>query len=112
LATSPPIGRSRTKDGPSIVRATDGGCNLWIDGLAPWEEFDLDRPEIMIGDVPPGVRERTERCKATTANPDTGKRDADTLARWKAGDHRISRPGRGPVRRARSRHRRRRPCAL
>jgi uncharacterized protein YcbX len=62
--------------------------NLWIDGLAPWEEFDLIGAEIMIGDVRLVIRERIERCKATTANPDTGKRDADTLATLETWGHR------------------------
>ena len=52
--------------------------NLWLDGLAPWQEFEwLDR-DITIGDVVLRPRERIERCMATTANPDTGLRDADT----------------------------------
>jgi hypothetical protein len=53
--------------------------NIWLDGLAPWQEFEwLDR-EIRIGDALLRVRERTYRCLATTANPDTGHRDADML---------------------------------
>ncbi|MFZ5962617.1 MOSC domain-containing protein [Thalassococcus sp. BH17M4-6] len=54
--------------------------NIWMDGLAPWEEFDwLDR-EVQIGSAIFKVRERTDRCLATTTNPDTGQRDADTLS--------------------------------
>lgn len=53
--------------------------NIWFDGLAPWEEFDwLDR-DVRIGGAVLRVRERTDRCLATTANPETGRRDADTL---------------------------------
>lgn len=53
--------------------------NIWVDGIAPWEEFDwLDR-EVRIGAAVLFVRERTDRCSATAANPDTGRRDADTL---------------------------------
>lgn len=59
--------------------------NIWLDGLGPWEEFEwLDR-DIRIGSAVLRVRERTDRCTATTANPETGKRDADTLgalAHW------------------------------
>lgn len=51
--------------------------NLWIDGLAPWEEFDWDDRNIKIGETILRVRERTDRCKSTHSNPDTGKRDAD-----------------------------------
>ncbi len=53
--------------------------NVWIDGLAPWEEFDWIGREIRLGDAVLRVRERTDRCRATTANPDTGRIDADTL---------------------------------
>ncbi|WP_299784477.1 MOSC N-terminal beta barrel domain-containing protein [uncultured Marivita sp.] len=53
--------------------------NIWIDGLAPWEEFDWDDREIRIGDAVLRVRERTDRCKSTHSNPDTGLRDADVL---------------------------------
>jgi uncharacterized protein YcbX len=53
--------------------------NIWFDGLPLWEEFDwLDR-EVQIGEAVLRVRERTDRCAATTANPETGRRDADTL---------------------------------
>ncbi len=53
--------------------------NIWIDGLGPWEEFEwLDR-EVLVGAAVLRVRERTDRCAATTANPETGRRDTDTL---------------------------------
>ena len=54
--------------------------NIWFDGLPAWQEFDWIDREIKIGDVILRGRERTDRCAATTANPDTGIRDADTLA--------------------------------
>jgi uncharacterized protein YcbX len=61
--------------------------NIWIDGLAPWEEFEwLDR-DVRIGGAVLRVTERTDRCAATTANPDTGKRDADTLAALRSWGH-------------------------
>lgn len=54
--------------------------NIWFDGLPEWEEFNwLDR-EVQIGDAILCPRERTDRCLATTTNPETGLRDADTLA--------------------------------
>jgi len=53
--------------------------NLWLDGLAPWEEFDLLDREIAIGPARLKVIRRITRCKATTANPETGRIDADTL---------------------------------
>jgi len=53
--------------------------NLWLDGLAPWEEFDLVGREIAIGEVRLRVEARITRCRATMANPETGRTDADTL---------------------------------
>lgn len=53
--------------------------NVWFDGLADWQEFDWIGKEVQIGDVILRGRERTDRCLATTANPETGIRDADTL---------------------------------
>ncbi|ABD53553.1 MOSC domain-containing protein [Jannaschia sp. CCS1] len=53
--------------------------NLWVDGLAPWEEFDLVGKTLVIGDAHLDVVERITRCRATEANPATGKRDANTL---------------------------------
>lgn len=53
--------------------------NIWMDGLAPWEEFDWIGREVQIGGAVFKVRERTDRCLATAANPSTGQRDADTL---------------------------------
>ena len=60
-------------------------CNLWLEGLAPWEEFDWIGKEISIGPVTFEICERVQRCLATTSNPDTGRRDADilgTLETW------------------------------
>lgn len=59
--------------------------NLWVDGLAPWEEFGWVGETIVLGDVRFRVEERIERCLATTANPETGRRDADTLGGLEAG---------------------------
>jgi len=53
--------------------------NIWIDGLAPWEEFDWIDREVAIGGAVFRVTERTDRCLATAANPETGQRDAATL---------------------------------
>jgi len=54
--------------------------NLWLDGLAPWEEFDLPGKRLRIGAAELEVIEPIGRCRATEANPDTGLRDAGTLA--------------------------------
>ena len=62
--------------------------NLWIEGLAPWEEFDLIGREIEIGDARLKVTQRITRCRATCANPETGRLDADTLGALEQGyDH-------------------------
>ena len=62
--------------------------NLWIDGWAPWEEFDLPGRHLAIGrDCVIRVTERITRCKATMANPETGRRDVDTLAALRSWDH-------------------------
>ncbi|MEM6658867.1 MAG: MOSC domain-containing protein [Pseudomonadota bacterium] len=53
--------------------------NIWFDGLPLWEEFDWLGKDIQIGDAVLHVRERIKRCLATTANPETGECDADTL---------------------------------
>lgn len=54
--------------------------NIWLDADAPWEEFDWMGKHVRIGDCVLHVRERTDRCLATAANPETGQRDADTLS--------------------------------
>ncbi len=53
--------------------------NIWADGLGPWEEFEWMDKDVRVGGAVLRVRERTDRCLATTANPDTGRRDADIL---------------------------------
>ncbi|MDT8854428.1 MOSC N-terminal beta barrel domain-containing protein [Paracoccaceae bacterium Fryx2] len=58
--------------------------NLWLDGLASWAEFDLIGRSLRIGDAVLEVREAIGRCKATTADPETGIVDADTLAGLRA----------------------------
>lgn len=53
--------------------------NLWIEGAAPWAEFDLPGREIRLGGAVLRVRERIERCSATQADPETGRHDVDML---------------------------------
>ena len=62
-------------------------ANLWLDGLAPWVEFDWLGKTLAIGEVRLDVQERITRCLATTANPETGERDADTLTALKSWNH-------------------------
>lgn len=54
--------------------------NLWIDGAAPFAEFDWIGREIAIGDAVLRIEERITRCRATMVDPTTGKIDTDTLA--------------------------------
>lgn len=54
--------------------------NIWVDGLAPFEEYDLVGKTLSIGDVRLEVIEPIERCRATEANPATGKRDIPMLS--------------------------------
>lgn len=63
-------------DGASIHRWRG---NLWLDGMAPWEEFDLVGRTIRVGEAVLTVAQRITRCRATTGNPETGAADADTL---------------------------------
>lgn len=53
--------------------------NIWFDLGLPWAEHDLVGKKIQIGEAVFLVREPVVRCLATTANPETGERDADTL---------------------------------
>lgn len=53
--------------------------NFWVEGLKPWQEFDLVGREVTLGECRLKVIEPTIRCAATTANPATGQRDLDTL---------------------------------
>jgi uncharacterized protein YcbX len=59
--------------------------NLWLDGLAPWEEFDLIGKTLTIDDAQLEVLEPITRCRATEANPETGERDLNTLQVLKEG---------------------------
>ncbi|WP_170561448.1 MOSC domain-containing protein [Ruegeria atlantica] len=61
--------------------------NIWFDGLPLWEEFDWLGREVQIGEAVFSVKERIQRCLATTANPETGVRDADTLGTLKSWGH-------------------------
>ena len=53
--------------------------NLWLDGFAPWAEFDWIGRHLRVGNTVLEVRERVGRCTATAASPETGVIDADTL---------------------------------
>ena len=53
--------------------------NIWIDGFAPWEEFNWVGKDLTIGDTVLAVRARIERCNATKVDPSTGNPNIDTL---------------------------------
>jgi uncharacterized protein YcbX len=59
--------------------------NLWVDGLAPWEEFDRIGEVWSIGDAALELAEPIGRCRAPEANPETGHRDTDVVALLRAG---------------------------
>jgi uncharacterized protein YcbX len=61
--------------------------NLWIDDLDPWTEMDWIGKIVQIGTVQFDIVEPVQRCMATTANPETGIRDADTLGALQAHGH-------------------------
>ncbi len=61
--------------------------NLWIAGLTPWEEKGWVGKEIRVGETALRVHCEITRCKATMANPDTGRRDVDTLGALQALGH-------------------------
>lgn len=58
--------------------------NIWIEGAEPFAEFDWIGRKISIGTAVLRIEQRITRCVATTVNPDTGLRDADTLAALQA----------------------------
>lgn len=53
--------------------------NLHLDGWAPGAELDMAGREIEIGPVRLKVLKRTERCAATSVNPDTAARDLNVV---------------------------------
>jgi uncharacterized protein YcbX len=53
--------------------------NIWLDDLEPWTEHSWVGQQFRIGSVLFEGVEPVVRCLATTANPQTGKQDADTL---------------------------------
>lgn len=59
--------------------------NIWFEGLGPWQEFEWLGRDLKLGDAVLRVEHRITRCRATTANPDTGVRDADTLGALRDG---------------------------
>lgn len=58
--------------------------NLWLDGFAPWEEAEWPGRTLRIGAALLRIVEPIWRCRATEANPETGRYDAPMLASLRA----------------------------
>lgn len=54
--------------------------NLWLEGAAPFAEFDWIGKHLTIGSAVLRIEERITRCTATAVDPETGKPDGNTLA--------------------------------
>lgn len=54
-------------------------ANIYVDGLKPWQEFELVDCRLRIGDAELVGIKRTDRCAATQVNPHTGERDIAVL---------------------------------
>jgi uncharacterized protein YcbX len=54
--------------------------NLWLEGAAPWAEWDWVGQRFAVGDAVLEVTERITRCTATAVDPQTGKMSGNTLA--------------------------------
>jgi uncharacterized protein YcbX len=59
--------------------------NILIDGLNAWAEMDWIGKRVRLGETELEIVEPIVRCMATTANPETGARDTDTLKALKDG---------------------------
>ena len=53
--------------------------NIWLDGTEAWAEFDWIGKRLRIGEAVLEVRERNTRCKATHADPQTGRDNVELL---------------------------------
>ncbi|OYX42989.1 MAG: molybdenum cofactor biosysynthesis protein [Rhodobacterales bacterium 32-67-9] len=59
-------------------------ANFWIEGAKPFEERGWIGRRMRLGTAVLDIVEPKARCLATTANPATGARDADTLTALRA----------------------------
>lgn len=50
-------------------------ANFWLQGPAPWAEFEWLGREVSVGGVKLVITERIDRCAATNVNPQTAERD-------------------------------------
>ncbi len=61
--------------------------NIWLDGLAPWEEFEWDGKTLQIGAAEFRIEAPIRRCQNVLASPKTGLRDLDVLGALDTWDH-------------------------
>ena len=54
-------------------------ANIWLEGIAPWHEFEWIDEQITIGDVRLTVTARIDRCAAINVNPTTAERDQNII---------------------------------
>ena len=54
-------------------------ANIWLEGTAPWHEFEWIDKQITIGDVRLTVTARIDRCAAINVNPKTAERDQNIV---------------------------------
>ena len=54
-------------------------CNIHMDGLEAWEEFDWVGKTIRAGQAELRIEEPIERCEVPAANPETGAQDTDIV---------------------------------
>lgn len=59
--------------------------NVLVEGLGAWAEMDWPGKHIRLGTAELYIEEPIGRCRATESNPDTGKRDVDTLKALREG---------------------------
>lgn len=61
--------------------------NIWLDGLAPWEELEWPGKTILIGEALFEIVEPIARCLNVQASPETGRRDLNVLGALESWDH-------------------------
>ncbi|MEO0747263.1 MAG: MOSC N-terminal beta barrel domain-containing protein [Pseudomonadota bacterium] len=54
-------------------------CNIHMDGLNAWEEFDWVGKTVRAGEAELRIEEPIERCNVPAANPMTGAQDTDMV---------------------------------
>ena len=59
--------------------------NLWLEGAAPWAEWDWIGRRLQIGGAVLEVTERITRCRATCVDPVSGEVQGETLAALESG---------------------------